>query len=244
MRRLTHAWRAMEPEQRLVALAALGLLVTMFLPWYSLQSLDRKTGVIHSHSISAFGDVSFVEAAIFLVAVGVSAIVFARGEEREFHLPGGDGLIVMIAGGWAALLIFYRVFSRPAGGGYPVGIQWGFFLAFVAAGGLALAGWRMRAAERPEPPLSARPRRPPRRPPSHGDDDITVRAAVPARSRPSTPVGADLPAARPRSRYPPAPGPSQPEGTLKGTPERAPSLREDRRAGEQLSFEDPPARSE
>src|ERR1700689_2705192 len=181
MTRLSHAWRAMAPEQRLVALAALGLLVTMFLPWYSLQSLDRKTSVIHSHSISAFGDVSFVEAAIFLVAVGVSAIVFARGEEREFHLPGGDGLIVVIAGGWAALLIFYRVFSRPAGGGYPVGIQWGFFLGFVAAGGLALAGWRRRAAERPEPPLSARPRRPPRRPPSHSDDDITMRAAVPAR---------------------------------------------------------------
>jgi hypothetical protein len=231
MTRLSHAWRAMEPEQRLVALAALGLLVTMFLPWYSLQSLDRKTSVIHSHSISAFGDVSFVEAAIFLVAIGVSAIVWARGEGREFHLPGGDGLIVMIAGCWAGLLIFYRVFSRPSGGGYPVGIQWGFFLAFVAAGGLALAGWRMRAAERPEPPLSARAPRPRRSPrpspstPTPPDGDITVRAAVSARSAPSAPADADRPVAARRPRYPPAPGQARPEG-------------------EQLSFEDPPARSE
>src|ERR1700689_1058675 len=228
MTRLSHAWRAMAPEQRLVALAALGLLVTMFLPWYSLQSLDRKTSVIHSHSISAFGDVSFVEAAIFLVAIGVSAIVWARGEGREFHLPGGDGLFVMIAGWWAGLLILYRVFSRPSGGGYPVGIQWGFFLAFVAAGGLALAGWRMRAAERPEPPLSARaprPRRSPRPSPSSpppSDGDITVRAAVPARSTPSAPADADRPVAARRPRYPPAPG-------------------QDRAEGEQLSFEDPPA---
>jgi hypothetical protein len=34
-----------------------------------------------------------------------------------------------------------------------VGIQWGFFVAFIAAGALALAGRRLRAAQVPEPPL-------------------------------------------------------------------------------------------
>jgi hypothetical protein len=147
----------MEPEQRLAALASLSLLVTMFFPWYGLQSLNRKTGAIYSHNISAFGDVSFVEAAIFLVAAGVTVLLIARAEGREFHMPGGDGTVVAVAGAWAALLIFYRVFSRPSGDGYPVGIEWGFFLAFVAAGTLAFVGWRMRASERPAPPLS-RPR--------------------------------------------------------------------------------------
>jgi hypothetical protein len=151
--RIASGWRAMAPEQRLAAVAALGLLITMFFPWYGLQSLNRKTGEIHSHSINAFGDVSFVEAAVFLVAAGVIVLLFARAERRAFHLPGGDGMIVTIAGGWAALLIFYRVFDRPDGGGYPVGIEWGFFLAFIAAGGLAFAGWRIRQAHRPEPPL-------------------------------------------------------------------------------------------
>ncbi len=164
MTRLANAWRALAAEQRLAALAALALLVTMFFPWYGLQSLNRKSGVIYSHSISAFGDVSFVEAAIFLVAAGVGAMVLARAEGRDFQLPGGDGTIVLLAGAWAALLIFYRVFSRPAGDGYPVGIEWGFFLAFVAAGFLAYAGWRIRGSERPEPPL--RRARPPRTPPA------------------------------------------------------------------------------
>lgn len=153
----------MEPEQRLAALASLSLLVTMFFPWYGLQSLNRKTGAIYSHNISAFGDVSFVEAAIFLVAAGVTVLLIARAEGREFHMPGGDGTVVAVAGAWAALLIFYRVFSRPSGDGYPVGIEWGFFLAFVAAGTLAFMGWRMRASERPAPPLS-RPRTQRRRP--------------------------------------------------------------------------------
>ncbi len=154
MSRLTRAWRAMEREQRLAAIASASLLVTMFFPWYGLQSLNRKTGAIYSHNISAFGDVSFVEAAIFLVAAGVSALLIARAEGREFHMPGGDGTVVTVAGAWAALLIFYRVFSRPSGDGYPVGIEWGFFLAFVAAGTLAFIGWRMRASEPPEAPLS------------------------------------------------------------------------------------------
>src|ERR1700759_2354779 len=111
MTRLTRAWSASSREQRLAALAALGLLVTMLFPWYGLQSLNRRTGAIYSHDISAFGDVSFVEAAIFLVAAGVLALLFARAEQRRFSLPGGDGTIVAIAGGWATLLIFYRVFD-------------------------------------------------------------------------------------------------------------------------------------
>jgi hypothetical protein len=153
MMRLTHAWGALAPEQRLAAVAAIALLVTMFFPWYDLQSLNHKTGVINSHSISAFGDVSFVEAAVFLVAAGVIALMFARAEHKDFHMPGSDGAVVMVAGGWATLLIFYRVFSRPAGHGYPVGIEWGFLLAFLAAGVLTFAGWRMRAATTPEAPL-------------------------------------------------------------------------------------------
>jgi hypothetical protein len=199
MSRLTRAWRSLGGEQRLAGAAALALLVTMLLPWYGLQSLDRKTGQIYSHSISAFGDVSFVEAAIFLVAAGVLAMLFARGEGRGFHLPGSDGTIVAIAGGWAAVLIFYRVFSRPSGGGYPVGIEWGFFLAFVAAGALTYAGVRMRHAARPEPPLRrARARRPaprPRRPPG---ELVTEPLARPSRAPEPVP-------GRGRPRYPPAP---------------------------------------
>lgn len=221
MTRLARAWGALDPQQRLAGLAALGLLVTMFLPWYELQSLNRRSGVIHSRSINAFGDVSFVEAAIFLVAAGVLALLFARGERRKFHLPGNDGTIVLAAGCWAALLIFYRVFSRPDGNGYPVGIQWGFFLAFIAAAGLALAGWRMRASAEPEPPLLRSPRRRiPTERPSAGrraepSDDITVvvpsspgpqRAqAVPASPAASPQMHAPPPRPAKRPRYPPAP---------------------------------------
>jgi hypothetical protein len=196
MTRIARAWGALGYEQRIATAAALALLVTMFLPWYDLQSLNRKTGAINSHSISAFGDVSFVEAAVFLVAAGVIALMFARAERKDFHMPGSDGAVVMAAGAWAALLIFYRVFSRPAGHGYPVGIEWGFFLAFVAAGALGYAGWRMRATAAPEAPLMRpRGRQAPERHERHertpADEDITT--VVPTRrSAEQTQAGEDI----------------------------------------------------
>jgi hypothetical protein len=220
----------MEREQHLAALASVALLITMFFPWYGLQSLNRKTEAISSHTISAFGDVSFVEAAVFLVAVGVGMLLFSRAEGRDFNMPGGDGTIVMLAGAWAGLLIFYRVFSRPPGDGYPVGIEWGFFLAFMAAGGLTYAGWRMRSVDRP-PVGASRPR--PRRTQPSGDQPprspMDAAALVPAAPRTRPPRSAPVPAdrgSRDRPSYPPAPplAPSPP--------------------AEQLSFEDSPPGTE
>ncbi len=232
----------MAPERRLAAAAAIALLLTMFLPWYGLQSLNRKTGAIYSHNISAFGDVSFVEAAIFLVAVGVIAMLFARAEGRR--LPHArrrrhDRARRRRLGRAADLLPRLQPAGRETA--TRSAIEWGFFLAFVAAGGLAFAGLRMRGGERPGPPLvrSRRaPRRPPEEPDAGADFDRTAvvsrdpvapavsaveAPAEPARPRPTAPVPAEprRAAPRPRPSYPPAPA----------------------AAPEQLSFEDPPTRS-
>ncbi|HEY5286494.1 MAG TPA: hypothetical protein VIJ50_05275 [Solirubrobacteraceae bacterium] len=270
---MTRAWGALAPEQRIATGAALVLLVTMFLPWYDLQSLNRKSGAINSHSISAFGDVSFVEAAVFLVAAGVIALMFARAERRDFHMPGSDGAVVMAAGAWAALLIFYRVFSRPDGHGYPVGIEWGFFLAFVAAGTLGYAGWRMRAASAPEMPLM---RHRGSRQASAGED-LTIVNPSPRRASRARPVAAHPSLRATEDILPETRGsgpsadittaakhdsdPSQevttvveqssraPQGTSASPPSRRPTAAPKRPRfppgpSEQLSFEDSPVESE
>jgi len=241
MTRLAHAWRAIEPEQRLAALTALGLFASMFLPWYS----KTNTLVVHgvpkatATSLSAFQAFSFVEAAVLLVSAGVLTMLFARAEQRAFQLPGGDGLIVMIAGGWCALLIFYRLLDKPSLQSSEritatVGVEWGIFLALLFALGLTYAGTRMRALERPEPPL----RRARRQSPGHtrqararrdeaaapapfglADDETAVIAAEQIRARKPAPTAGRTE----RERYPPAPARSSPASE-----------------GEQLSFEDPP----
>jgi hypothetical protein len=269
MTRITRAWGALAPEQRLAAVAAIALLVTMFFPWYDLQSLNRKTGAINSHSISAFGDVSFVEAAVFLVAAGVIALMFARAERRDFHVPGSDGAVVMVAGAWATLLIFYRVFSRPAGHGYPVGIEWGFLLAFLAAGVLTFAGWRMRATSTPEAPLlRGRGRRRPSERAGGRDlsEELTVLTPSPRAISPTTSIDArPVPAAQhdidpseeitsvvEQSAQPPT-GTPQSSPPTQGVPSSSPPAATRRAIGsarkrprfppapsDQLSFEDPP----
>lgn len=169
MMRLLRAWHALEPEQRLGALTSLGLFASMFLPWYS----KTDTLVVHGApkatetSLSAFQAFSFVEAAVLLVSAAVLSMLLARAEERTFQLPGGDGVILMIAGGWTALLIFYRLLDKPGLQSNDrvtatVGVEWGIFIALLLALGLLYAGGRIRALERPAAPLRRRRRDGPR----------------------------------------------------------------------------------
>jgi hypothetical protein len=191
------------PEQRLAGVAAAALLLTLFLPWYQ-KSVAVGNRILEDNE-SAFGVFTFVEAAIFLVALGVFGLLYARSKGKPFHLPGGDGTVIFAAGVWSGVLLLWRVFDRPdiEGRGVTVGITWGFFFAFLAAAFLAAAGWRLRAAHVPEPPNPAaapepepRPaaRRRPRRPPVEPGTDVTRR--LPAQE-PPTDVTRRLPAEEP-----------------------------------------------
>jgi hypothetical protein len=247
MNRLADAWRAMEPEQRLAALVSGGLFISMFLPWYS------NTGTVVEHgaakaaqvSLTAFQAFSFVEAAVLLVSAGVLAMLFARVEQRNFELPGGDGLIVMIAGGWTSLLIFYRLIDKPGLKASQrltatVGVEWGIFIALLLAVGLIYAGARMRASEQSSrsaarqarlagsaPPRDPSPHTVPREPETPGEpetgwaapeESVTIVPATAHAAR-SRPVPDEPRSGATRPRYPPAPA-------------------------EQMSFEDPAPGSE
>jgi hypothetical protein len=166
MTRLTSAWQALTPDQRLAGGASAALFVTMFLPWYQQNAVVNapRTAPLQSRNLNAFQVFSFVEAAVLLVALALLYLLFARGERRSFQLPGGDGVIVFAAGIWTALLLVLRLFDKPGitthGIAANVGIQWGIFFALAAAGLIAYAGSRMRRTRRPDPPLVRRPRHP------------------------------------------------------------------------------------
>jgi hypothetical protein len=127
---LSETWRRLNFEQRVAAVAALLLIV------------------------STFGPFSFVEAAIVLTALGVLALLKKRADRKEFHLPFGDGTVILVAGLWSGLLIVVRLFDRELGQSV---------LALVCAAILAGAGARERA-KRPAddlPPAAPGPDLPP-----------------------------------------------------------------------------------
>jgi hypothetical protein len=149
------AFRALPAEMQQAAGAAAALVLTMGLPWYQKSFFDRSGA--QSADLSAFGVFTFVEAAVLLVSLGVLYLVWARSQRKGFHLPGGDGTVIMAAGGWALALLVWRLFDKPdvPDRAATVGIQWGMFAALLAAGVLTAAGARVRAAHRPEPPNPA-----------------------------------------------------------------------------------------
>jgi hypothetical protein len=239
MTRLSDAWRELQAAQRRERCASLGLFLSMLLPWYD----KTDTVVVHGAakatqtSLSAFQAFSFVEAAVLLVSAAILAMLFARAERRTFQLPGGDGLVVMIAGGWTALLIFYRLLDKPGLQGNEqvtstVGVEWGIFIALLLALGLVVAGGRMRAEERPQPPLrrsrASRPRLP-LEPYSPADPDL--RPIVEEQPPPDIDATVVTPARARRQR--PAPVPTRPAAASGRRPRYPPA------PPEQLSFEDP-----
>lgn len=156
--RLGTSWRTLSGEYRLASVAAVGLFLSMFLPWYEQTATGVVKGrpVAATTSLSAFQVFSWVEAAVLVVAVAVLALCFTRGERRSFHLPGGDGAVVVAGGVWVCFLVFVRQLDKPEPDVVPglsttTGVQWGIFVAFLFGLLMAYAGLRLRAAHRPEP---------------------------------------------------------------------------------------------
>jgi hypothetical protein len=173
--RIGRNWRALSSEQHLAAVAALALLLSMLLPWYDETVVNN--GKLEHLNKSAFGVYSFVEAAIFVVVVGVLVLLWARAERKAFHLPGGDGTVIMGAGLWVMFLIFYRQLDKPNGPDEgliqtSIGVQWGIFIAFLLGALLAYAGYRIRASHVPEPVVDDVP--PPPEDPAAPDTEPTV----------------------------------------------------------------------
>ena len=160
------AWRGLFPEYRGAAVVSAVIVLSMFLPWYQQKgTVTRPNGttIELSDSLNAFQAWGFVEASILLVAAGVIALCVARANRKAFHLPGGDGAVIMAAGAWVMFLVFYRQLDRPTGNETgvlrpagspswsPTGVSWGIFVTFVLGAALLWFGWRLRARHRPEP---------------------------------------------------------------------------------------------
>ena len=203
MSRVIRVWRDLPHERRLAALACGGLFLTLFLPWYQETVFANGVSTLRSasSSLTGWGAFSFVEAAVLLVAACVLLLLYMRAQGRAFHVPGGDGGLIIAAGLWTCALIVWRIFdkqgtSRQGQIAYTSGIEWGIFVALAVAALLAYAGSLIRLAHEPEPPLpgeagpSTGPERPPRRGWRRGGGNEPRRRPA-TRAYPGPDMGAD-----------------------------------------------------
>jgi hypothetical protein len=128
--------RALNADQRLAALGALGLVASMFVPWWR----DPFTGL----SYWAVNRFTFIELALVLVAGSVLAGLYGRAEGRGFHLPLSDATLAAGAGVWSCVLVVARIADPPSRGGMDYSLRWGFVVALLSGLLLAYAGVRGR----------------------------------------------------------------------------------------------------
>jgi hypothetical protein len=140
-RRTVRAYaRTLDAEQRLAGIAALGIIVSLFTPWWR----DPVFGLSH-WAVNRF---TWIELALMLVAGSVLLLLFRRAQGRVFHLPLSDGTLAAGAGLWCCVLVVVRAVDPPS---RTVGSQtfdydrrWGILLCFAAGALLAFAGFRVR----------------------------------------------------------------------------------------------------
>jgi hypothetical protein len=213
----------------------MALFFSLFLPWYQRHFFVDVGGKLQpaADSQTGWAAFSFVEAAVLVVAAGVLTLLFQRAEGRAFHIPGGDGGVIMAAGGWTCVLVIWRIFDKQGATSHgqlatSSGIEWGIFAALAVAAFLTYSGTRIRAAHQPEPPLPGEqpdagpPPSEPGRPSeaTRRDDRPAPPARQPMRSwsaaddddaptvrvgSPATPAGASRPVRAPAPRREPKP---------------------------------------
>jgi hypothetical protein len=137
-------FRSLAAHERLAVAGAAIVVASLALPWYGVT----LAGGLVKTALGTFG---LIEAAL-LLTVG-SAVLLILSSARGYTLPRplDEGTLLAVAGGWAALLIAYRMFDRPdfelAGAGR-VGLRYGIFVALIGAVLLVIGGLRKRREER------------------------------------------------------------------------------------------------
>src|SRR4029077_10856724 len=143
------------------------------------------------------------------------ALLYARGSRRAFHLPGGDGAVIIAAGLWVMFLVFYRQLDKPNGRhegpiNTSIGVEWGIFVAFLLGALLAYAGFRIRQAHTPEPVADDAAPPAPGTPPRPRPPPPPARRRARSRPRGSTRTTTPRPAPPARARARPSPtGPAR-----------------------------------
>lgn len=135
--RIADAVRAMYPDQRLAGLGALGLVASMFLPWWR----DPFPPAFSYWAVNRF---TFIELSLALVAGSVLVGLLGRAEGRGFHLPLSDGTLAAGAGIWSCILVVVRIADPPTRGGVDYTLRWGWVVTFASGLLLAYAGVRGR----------------------------------------------------------------------------------------------------
>lgn len=194
----------MHGRRALAAAAAVGLVVSLFAPWYREAIVARGLGGLRTMTVSSSGWDAFssTEAFLLIVAVLTLAIVLGVPAGRQHgHGPLRiGGALVALLGAAACVVLFVRLSTAPGTTRHPleatmITVRWGVYLALacaavVTAAGVGLVRVRqpataaVRSARKPRSG-AATPRRRIDTPPRRAENGARAKPPVPPRRRPA-----------------------------------------------------------
>ena len=149
-RQLLRDLRGLGGNERIAFLGAAVLVGSLFLPWY-------RAPVSSDLVQTGFGAFSFAEGALLLVAAATTFLALECGGGYVPPRPLREWGLFVAAGGWATLIVLYRMIARPefelAGISDEYQIHYGIFVALAGATIIIAAGLRLRPKERTKRPV-------------------------------------------------------------------------------------------
>jgi hypothetical protein len=147
--------RRLRAGEWIVAVSGAALLASLFLPWYG-RDAGSATGELAgsaayapvttaAESLSGWEAFVVIDAVLALIAASAVGLLVVTATQRVPAVPIALDAFVALAGFVAMLLVLVRVLSLPGGAD---GREWGLWLGFAGAAGIAAGGMLAMRDER------------------------------------------------------------------------------------------------
>ncbi len=134
--------------EKISAVSAILLFVFMFFDWFGVKvsGVPGFSGSIEGGGGSAWDTLDVIPLFLMLAIVAAIGVAIVRLTDADLEPPISMNAIVAALGGFAVLLILYRIVDPPgsdsvSGVGVDITLKLGIFLGLLAAAGIAYGGY-------------------------------------------------------------------------------------------------------
>lgn len=134
----------LSPGAKAAGGAGILLLISMFLPWYEVSA--SVAGFSASDSGSAWQVFGLIDLVLFVTGAAAVGVAIASMQNKLGALPVPAGQLLLGLGGFATLLVVFRILNVPDGDipdgveGIDIGRKFGLFVGLIATAAVAYAG--------------------------------------------------------------------------------------------------------
>ncbi len=134
--------------EKVSAVSAILLFVFMFFEWFGVKvsGVSGFSGTVAGEGGSAWDALDVIPIFLMLAIVVAIGVAVIRLTDADLEPPVSLNAIVAALGGFAVLLILYRIISPPDFGSFggvtvEATLKFGIFLGLIAAAGIAYGGY-------------------------------------------------------------------------------------------------------